>query len=161
MRPPNNKPHLDTLLKIDVDQLVSGNGYWEQKIQHRSILLACHQGFLIFYLDGEPVKQWKLSSQPHHGRLRNGGSIPWECDAIYFVVGADGKRYRHLWLDIETLRVGTRKELGARYNWRKWASRAKAKGWDAAERLRIESWVRTNPNRPLKPTRVRFISGGR
>jgi len=153
-----NKPYLDTLLKLDIHKIVSTHGDWQQEIQHRSVLLDCHQGFLIFYLDGEPVKQWKLSSQPHDGRLRNGGSIPWQCDEIYFVVGSDRKRYRHLWLDPETLAIGTRMELGARYNWRRWRSRAKGKAWDA-DRAAIEEWVGTNPNRPLKPTRVRFISG--
>jgi|SRR5262245_21192795 len=151
------KIFLDQLTKIPIHQIVSGHGYWQQNVQNRSVLLDCHQGFLIFYLDGEPVRQWRLSSQPHLGKLQHGGRIPWQGDEIYFVAGADGKRYRHLWLNIETLEVGTRKELGARYNWRKWPSRAKGKGWDA-ERLRIQAWVRTNPNQAPKPTRVRFTS---
>jgi hypothetical protein len=154
------KIFLDQLTKLDIHQIVSGNGYWQGKIQNHSVLLDVRQDFLIFYIDGEPVKQWRLSSQPHLGKLQHGGRIPWECDEIYFVVGADGKRYRHLWLNLESLEIGTRKELGARYNWRRWPSRGKA-GWDAAEGLRIESWVRTNPNQPPEPTRVRFISGGR
>ena len=47
---------------------------------------------------------------PHAGRLRNGGHIPYRCDERYFVV-SEGRRFAHLFIDPETMMVGTRTDF--------------------------------------------------
>src|SRR5262245_54331606 len=62
---------------------------------------------------------------PHRGRLQRGGSIPYRNDEVYFVLGPEGHRFRHLFIDPEDMRVGTRLDFFPRH-WRAYP-RGKAK----------------------------------
>jgi hypothetical protein len=61
-------------------------------------------------------KRWLLSTRPIRGRLRDGGFIPWDKSEVWYVTGPNGKRYRHLYIHPEQLRIGTREEFGAWYD---------------------------------------------
>lgn len=69
------KIFLDQLIRIPIHQLVMSGGYWKRDVQNHSVLLDVDQDFVVFYLDGEPIKQWKIDSHLHGGKLRRNGRL--------------------------------------------------------------------------------------
>jgi hypothetical protein len=55
----------------------------------------------------EPMT-WELSFRYHRGWLQRHGFIPHDCDQVWYVVGANGKRYCCLYINPDTCRIGTR-----------------------------------------------------
>jgi hypothetical protein len=54
--------------------------------------------------------------KPLRGKLHRGGFIPWDKSEVWYVVGSNGKRYRHLYIHPEEFSIGTREEFGAWYD---------------------------------------------
>jgi hypothetical protein len=73
--------------------------------------------FLQLFVDYiRQPKRWLLSSRPLRGKLHRGGFIPWDKSEVWYVVGSNGKRYRHLYIHPEEFSIGTREEFGAWYD---------------------------------------------
>jgi hypothetical protein len=109
------KKYLCDLIKIDIHKLVNEVGSWETRIRGFDIALvpetfgkACN---LVLFVNGQrQPMQWKLSSRPHRGFLQRGGHIPPHHDEVWFAV-AGKKRYRFLYIDDDTMDIGSRDDF--------------------------------------------------
>ena len=110
------RKYLKDLIPISINRLVLESGYFEVRIGDTLLSLNPERhpnGRYYIALFRNHLRQreaWELSAMPHRGHLRNGGSIPYRCDERYFVV-SHGRRYRHLFIDPETMTVGTRSDF--------------------------------------------------
>jgi hypothetical protein len=110
---------LEELIKIDIHQLVK-NDYWCGTVgNHRLELNPVRDEknyFLALDVNGmRTPKRWLLSTRPIRGRLQRGGSIPWDRNEVFYVVGADGRRCSYLYINAATREIGTRHDHRARY----------------------------------------------
>jgi hypothetical protein len=110
------RKYLKDLIPININSLVLETGYFE--VQIGDTLLSYNperhpNGCYYVCLFRNHLRQretWELSARSHSGRLQNGGHIPYRNDEVYYVV-SHGRRYRHLFIDPETLMVGTRTDF--------------------------------------------------
>jgi hypothetical protein len=113
---------LKDLIPIDINRLVLETGYFEVQIGGTLLSLAPERhpnGRYYVALFRNHLRQhqaWELSAMPHCGRLQQGGYIPYRCDERYFVVGADGHRYGHLFIDPENMTIGVRTDFFPKVN---------------------------------------------
>jgi len=109
--------YLKDLIAIDINRLVLETGYFEIQIGDILLSLAPERcpgkGYIVSLFTNHlrQHKFWELSAKPHNGRLRNGGSIPYRSDETFYVIGSDGRRYRHLFIDPEEMRIGVRSDF--------------------------------------------------
>jgi len=112
----NQRKYLKDLLAVNVNELVLETGYYEITIGDKLLSLApdrCPDGSYVISLFVNHLRQpmsWELSARPHTGRLRHGGHIPYRNDEVYYVVSG-GRRFRHLFIDSETMTIGTRTDF--------------------------------------------------
>jgi hypothetical protein len=112
---------LEKLLKIKIHAVVKAD-HWSAMIRGNpdyqlelKPMVENKNYLLVLYMNGQRTTRcWQLSSCEIRGRLNNGGSIPWGFESWY-VVGWNGKRYRHLYVSPETQQFGTRHEICGRY----------------------------------------------
>jgi len=124
------RKYLKDLIPININELVLATGYFEIQIGGILLSLAPERypnGRYYVTVFRNHIRQpmsWELSARPHVGRLKNGGHIPYRNDEVYYVVSG-GRRYRHLFIDSETMMVGTRTDFFP-HHWQAYA-RGKAK----------------------------------
>jgi hypothetical protein len=114
-----NKMWPKDLIKISVQKIVFDGGHETRISSHQIVLVPeeiNHEYFLVLFVDGIRLqKNWKLSAQAHHGKLRHGGRIT--TDEIFYVHGLnDNRRYRFLYCNPKSLQIGTRGEFQLRYH---------------------------------------------
>jgi len=110
------RKYLKDLIPVNINKLVLETGYFELQIGDKLLSLApdrCPDGSYVISLFVNHLRQpktWELSARPHVGRLRNGGHVPYAHDEVYYVVSGS-RRFRHLFIDPETMMVGTRTDF--------------------------------------------------
>jgi hypothetical protein len=116
------KKFLKNLIPVNINRLVLVTDYYEVQLESGLLSLqperfpnARYYVCLFKNRIRQPI-QWELSSIPHRGVLRHGGHIPYHHDERYFVIGTDGKRYAHLFIDPDRERIGVRTDF-FRNNW--------------------------------------------
>jgi hypothetical protein len=62
-------------------------------------------------------QRWLLSTRTIAGRLRRGGKIPWDKFEVWYVHGANNRRYRFLYVNPTTFEIGTRADHNAQYTY--------------------------------------------
>jgi hypothetical protein len=107
------KKYLSHLIKIDIHHVVSSVGYWDKQIGelHVSLVPELINGRHVLSLFVNHLRQpmtWELSFRYHRGWLQRHGFIPHDCSEVWYVVGANRKRYQFLYIDTDTCRIGTR-----------------------------------------------------
>ena len=113
--------YLKDLIPVNINSLVLATGYYELQIGDKLLSLApdrCPDGSYVISLFVNHLRQqkvWELSARPHVGRLKY-SQIPYSHDEVFYVVGTDGRRYRHLFIDAEHCRIGVRTDFFANNN---------------------------------------------
>jgi hypothetical protein len=113
-----NKIWPSELLKIPV-QIIVFEGSYETRISSHQIVLVPEEinreYFLLLFVDGIRQQNWKLSSQPHRGKLQRGGRLA--SDEIFYVHGLNDNRhrYRFIFINPASLQIGTADEIPIRY----------------------------------------------
>ena len=108
--------YLKDLIPVDINKLVLETGYFEIEIGGVLLSLAPERHpngryyVTVFRNHLCQPECWELSAMLHRGRLQHGGHIPYRCDERYFVVSGS-RRFAHLFIDPETMMVGTRSEF--------------------------------------------------
>jgi hypothetical protein len=110
---------VEDLIKIDIHRTVLA-GYCERRVGEYRLRFSTEMvgNDYCLVLDVNSVQvpmHWTLCSMTIRGRLRNGGRIPWDRNEIWYVVGDHNKRYKFLYINLNTFRIGTRDGLGARH----------------------------------------------
>src|SRR5262245_16017337 len=96
------RKHLKDLIPININALVLETGYFEVRLGDTLLSFNPERhpnGKYYVALFRNHLRQheaWELSAMPHRGRLQHGGSIPYRNDEVYFVLGPEGHRFRHL-----------------------------------------------------------------
>jgi hypothetical protein len=116
LRMPRKRPEV-----LEADRIITKLGCWTLQIGQYEVSLVPERFGGDFYLQlfvdyVRQPKRWVLSSRPLRGKLHRGGFIPWDKSEVWYVIGSNGKRYRHLSIHPEQLRIGTREEFGAWYD---------------------------------------------
>ena len=111
------RKYLKDLIPVNINKLVLETGYFELQLESGLLSLSPERHpngryYVCLFKDNlrQPIT-WEIASQPHTGRLQHGGHIPYRCDEKYFVVGSDGRRYAHLFIDPEEQRIGVRTDF--------------------------------------------------
>src|SRR5262245_32301902 len=116
------RKYLKDLIPININSLFLETGYYELQIGdiHLSLAPERHPSgkyyVTLFRNNIRQPMQWELSARPHVGRLKNGAQIPYSHDEVFYAVGTDGRRYRHLFIDGEHCRIGVRTDFFANNN---------------------------------------------
>src|SRR5262249_7235393 len=111
------RKYLKDLIAVNINRLVLVDGYFELQIGdiHLSLAPERHPNgryyVTLFVNHLRQPKTWALSARPHVGRLKNGATIPYAHDEVYYCIGSDGRRYRHLFIDPEHCRIGVRTDF--------------------------------------------------
>src|SRR5262249_465384 len=112
---------LKDLIPVNINELVLATGYFELQIGGIHLSLAPERApngryyVTLFRNHLRQPETWELSARPHVGRLQRGGHIPYRNDEVYYGVSG-GRRYRHLFIDSETMMIGTRTDFFPRVN---------------------------------------------
>src|SRR5215471_1645156 len=110
------RKYLHNLVSVNINRLVNHDGSFELQIGSHTLSLVpetfAKQGFIALFIDNirQPM-QWTLSEMRHGGVLRNGGKVPYHKETRFFVMGSDGRRYAHLFVDVEDFKIGTRRDF--------------------------------------------------
>jgi len=110
------RKYLHNLVSVDINRLVNHDGSFELQIGSHTVFLVPEtfgkQAFIAMFIDHcrQPMS-WPLSEMRHEGVLRNGGRIPYHKETRFFVLGSDGRRYAHLFIDEENYKIGTRRDF--------------------------------------------------
>lgn len=138
------------LLPVNINELVLATGYFEVEIGGVPLSLAPERHpngryyVTLFVNHLRQPKTWELSARPHNGHLRQGGYVPYANDETYYVIGTDGKRYRHLFIDPEHCRIGVRTDFFP-HHWQAYPRRQNEKSLhDQAKALEKELFETTD-----------------
>jgi hypothetical protein len=113
--------YLKDLIPVDINKLVLKTGYFEIEIGGVFLSLAPerhHNEKYYVTMFRNHLRQpecWELSARPHTGRLKNGAQIPYSHDEVYYVLSGS-RRFRHLFIDPETMMIGTRTDFYPDHN---------------------------------------------
>ena len=133
------------LIPVNINSLVLETGYFELQIGDKLLSLApdrCPDGSYVISLFVNHCRQrktWELSARPHRGRLKGGGHIPYNCDEVFYVVSGE-RRFRHLFIDAEEMRIGVRTDFFSDHN--RAYPRGKAKQSGMPSRKEIDAMTR-------------------
>jgi hypothetical protein len=112
---PNTFLHLPDpqLLKIDVREICHSG--WIQNVKGYRLELQRRPQGIFLVVNGELTTQcWQVSEvEVPYLEMNNGEHWPDGSQYAYYVIGADGKRYRHLY--ILGTKIGTRTDFGLKY----------------------------------------------
>ena len=111
-----HRKYLHNLVSVNINRLVNHDGSFELQMGLHTLSLVPEtygkRCFLAVFINNQRQQmQWDLYERPHVGRLRNGAVIGHRFDSVYYVIGGDGRRYRHLFLCPETCRLGVRTDF--------------------------------------------------
>jgi hypothetical protein len=115
------RKYLKDLIAVDINKLVLYDGSFEYQFDGNTLSLVPEnygkRCFLVVFVNNQrQPMQRDLYERPHVGRLRNGGRVPYHNEYTYYVIGSDGRRYRHLFLDAESNRLGVRTDFYPDHN---------------------------------------------
>ena len=106
---------IETLRKIPIKQVCQDG--WIKRIGNLQIMLQHLPEGICLFVDGVKQQQvlWKVYERTIAGNISyRGGRIPWDKCFDWYVFGRDGKRYKHLYLQItgpSNFSIGTRSRL--------------------------------------------------
>jgi hypothetical protein len=101
------------LLKINVSEICHSG--WIQNVKGYRLELQHRPQGICLFVNGELTTQvWQVSEvEVPYLEMNNGEPWPDGSQYAYYVIGADGKRYRHLY--ICGTKIGTRTDFGLKY----------------------------------------------
>jgi hypothetical protein len=101
------------LLKINVREICEFG--WIGHVEGYRLELQYRPEGICLFVDGELTTQcWKVSElEVPYLEMNNGEHWPDGSQYVYYVIGSDRKRYRHLY--ISGTRIGTRTDFGLKY----------------------------------------------
>jgi len=113
------RKYLKDLIAININKLVLYDGSFEYQFDGNTLSLVPgkygKRCFLAVFINGiRQQMSWDLYERPHRGTLKN-SQIPYNRDTVFYVVSG-GRRFRHLFIDPETKRIGTRVDFFADHN---------------------------------------------
>jgi len=114
------RKYLKDLIPVKVNKLVLYDGSFEFQFDGNTLSLVPETYgkwcFLAVFINNQrQPMQWELSARPHVGRLANGAVIGYRYDQVYYVVSGS-RRYRHLFIDPETMTIGVRTDFFPDHN---------------------------------------------
>jgi hypothetical protein len=138
------RKYLKDLIAVNINKLVLYDGSFEYQFDGNTLSLVPEnygkRCFLAVFINGiRQQMSWDLCERPHRGTLKN-SQIPYNRDTVFYVIGADGRRYRHLFLCPETNRLGTRVDFYPDHN--RAYPRGKAKESGRPTRKEIDEMTR-------------------
>ena len=94
--------YLKDLIPVDINKLVLYDGSFEYSFNGNTLSLVPEnygkRCFLSVFINGiRQQMSWDLHERPHRGRLKY-SQIPYRNETVFYVIGGDGRRYRHLFL---------------------------------------------------------------
>ena len=111
--------YLRDLIPININRLVLYDGSFEYQVDGNTLSLVPEsygkRCFLSVFINNQrQPMQWDLYERRHAGRLKN-AVIGHRYDVVYYVVSG-GRRFRHLFIDPETNRLGVRTDFYPDHN---------------------------------------------
>jgi len=115
------RPRVEELIKISVHALVTNKSWANNLIVDREgnrlefvDQMVGDEQRLVLYINGhKSTLSFVVVDLPIRGRLKN-NQIPWDQNRTYYLL-ENGKRYRHLYIDPLTKKIGSRHSLNAIY----------------------------------------------
>ena len=102
------RKYLKDLIAININKLVLYDGSFEYQFDGNTLSLVPgkygKRCFLAVFINGiRQQMSWDLYERPHRGKLNN-SQVPYRNETVFYVVGGDGRRYRHLFLDASSVK---------------------------------------------------------